>query len=132
MQDAPDASRVVTRHDDRTLAPAGLRANGQAILARRGPEGPSSPSTLAAQLAIDRKTLSAESGPLPAAGLLESRADARDGRRRLLSLSRDGSALLRAARPLWAEARRMLGDGFGADRTEGLVKELRALVGALA
>jgi DNA-binding MarR family transcriptional regulator len=124
------ASRVVTRHYDRALLPAGLRVNDYAILARLDQEGPLPLGELAARLAMDRTTLSRESGPLLEAGLLDSQADERDGRRRLLSLSAAGSAQLAAARPLWAEAQRTLSERFGGGRTTELVGELHALVGA--
>jgi DNA-binding MarR family transcriptional regulator len=124
------AGRVVTREYDRALAPVGLRAGGYAILARLDQEGPLSLTALAARLAMDRSTLSRESGPLLEAGLLESNADARDGRRRLLSLSAAGSERVAEARPLWAGAQRTLSEGFGGTRTAELVHELHALVGA--
>lgn len=124
------ASRVVTRHYDRTLAPSGLRTNGYSILARLDQEGPLAVGALAARLAMDRTTLSRESAPLLASGLLEAGADDRDARRRILSLGDAGRERLRAARPLWLRAQAQLLEEFGAERTSELVRELRALVGA--
>jgi DNA-binding MarR family transcriptional regulator len=124
------ASRVVTRHYDRALAPAGLRTNDYSILARLEQEGPMPVSALAARLAMDRTTLSRESAPLVASGLLETRTDDRDARRRLLSLSASGAERLQAAQPLWLRAQAELLAGFGSERTSGLMHELHALVGA--
>src|SRR3954447_8580003 len=109
------ATRLVTRHYDRALAPAGITTNGYSILARLKFEGPLALGALAARLAVDRTTLSREIGPLVAAGLVESAADAGDRRRRLLALSDEGAARLRAARPLWEQAQAEFAAGFGAE-----------------
>jgi len=122
------AARLVTRRYDRALAPAGVTANGYAILARLDLEGELSVGALAGRLAMDRTTLSREIAPLIAAGLVEAGADEGDRRRRLLSLSESGAARVSLARPLWAEAQASLEDGFGTARAAGLVSELQALV----
>ena len=124
------ASRLVTRHYDRALAPVGVTTNGYSILARLDREGPLPLGVLAARLAMDRTTLSREVGPLVAAGLVENAPDERDGRRRVLSLSAGGTARVDAARPLWAAAQETIVDSFGATRTAELLDELHALVGA--
>jgi len=124
------ASRVVTRHYDRALAVVGLRTNDYSILARLDQEGSTPLGTLAARLAMDRTTLSRESAPLIAAGLLETSPDDHDARSRLLSLSDAGRARLREARPLWASAQASLSGEFGHARTATLIAELHALVGA--
>jgi DNA-binding MarR family transcriptional regulator len=124
------ASRLVTRHYDRALAPAGVTVNDYAILARLADEGPLPVGALAARLAMDRSTLSRELAPLISAGLVATTPDANDGRRRLLSLSTAGSACVADARPLWATAQAELVDDFGRSRADALVGELQALVGA--
>ncbi len=124
------ASRAVTRHYDHALAPLGLRTNDYSILALIDREGPLPLGVVAARLAMDRTTLSRETRSLIAAGKLEARGDASDGRRRMLSLSPDGATCVRRARPLWARAQQALIEEFGAGRTTGLVAELHALVGA--
>jgi DNA-binding MarR family transcriptional regulator len=124
------ASRVVTRHYDRSLAAVGLRANDYSILARLDQDGSLPLGTLAARLAMDRTTLSRESAPLIAAGLLETRPGEHDARIRLLSLSDAGRARVLEARPLWARAQASLREEFGLARTSALIAELHALVGA--
>jgi len=124
------ATRLVTRHYDRTLAPAGITTNGYSILARLKFDGPLALGELAARLALDRTTLSRDIAPLVAAGLVDSSADESDRRRRLLALSDEGAARLRAARPLWERAQAEFTAEFGAERTEQLVDELHAVVGA--
>jgi DNA-binding MarR family transcriptional regulator len=124
------AARLVTRRYDRALAPAGVTANGFAILAHLDPEVPLALGVLADRLAMDRSTLSREVAPLVASGLVDASADAGDRRKHLLALSAAGTALVTEARPLWAAAQASLEDGFGTDRAAELVAELQALVGA--
>jgi DNA-binding MarR family transcriptional regulator len=124
------ASRVVTRHYDRALAPAGLSTNEYAILARLDREGSFALGELAARLAMDRSTLSRDVGPLLAAGLVEAAPAPGDRRKKVLTLTAAGASRLASALPLWAAAQEELAARFGSDRTEGLVRELHHLVGA--
>jgi DNA-binding MarR family transcriptional regulator len=124
------ATRLVTRHYDRALAPAGLSTNGYSILARVGRLGPLPLGELAGALGVDRTTLSRELAPLEQEGLIEATQDPRDGRRRVIALSEAGRARVRAAYPLWEQAQRSLEEEFGAERATALVGELNALAGA--
>jgi DNA-binding MarR family transcriptional regulator len=124
------ATRLVTRHYDRALAPAGVSTNGYSILARLGELGPLPLGAFAVALGMDRTTLSREIAPLDHAGLIETTADAGDRRRRMLGLTDAGKRRVREAYPLWKAAQRSLADEFGLDRTAALVGELNALAGA--
>jgi DNA-binding MarR family transcriptional regulator len=124
------ASRVITRHYDRALAPLGLSTNAYAILARASAEGPMSLGALASRMAMDRTTLSREVTPLLDAGSLRSKTDAADRRRRVVELTSKGATLVERARPIWAQAQKDIADEFGAPRTKKLIAELHALVGA--
>jgi DNA-binding MarR family transcriptional regulator len=124
------ASRVVTRHYDRTLAPLGITTPSYSILSRTSREGPLALGELAARLAMDRTTLSRELAPLVAAGLLRAAPAADDRRKRIVELTDAGAELVEQARPLWAKAQAELADEFGAGRAETLMSELHALVGA--
>ncbi len=124
------ATRLVARHYDRALAPAGISTNDYSILVRLSREGPLPLGAFASLLAMDRSTLSREIAPLVDAGLVEASADAHDRRRRVLTLSAGGEARVRLAYPLWEQAQAQLADEFGADRTAALVAELNALAGA--
>ncbi|HEX4521592.1 MAG TPA: MarR family winged helix-turn-helix transcriptional regulator [Gaiellaceae bacterium] len=124
------ATRLVTRHYDRALAPAGISTNGYSILARLGELGPLPLGAFAQTLGMDRSTLSREIAPLDEAGLIDTTADAGDRRRRVLALSAAGRRRVREAYPLWKAAQRSLADEFGSDRTLALVNELNALAGA--
>jgi DNA-binding MarR family transcriptional regulator len=124
------ASRVVTRHYDRVLAPMGLTTSAYAVLARANSEGPLPLGALAARLAMDRTTLSRELTPLLDAGLLSAATDPADRRRRVVALTRKGEALVERARPLWAQAQKEVTGEFGVARMKELIVELHALVGA--
>ena len=124
------ASRVVTRHYDRVLAPVGITASAYAVLSRTDREGPIALGALADRLAMDRTTLSRELVPLLDAELLTAATDPADRRRRIVTLTPKGTALVKKSRPLWAAAQKKVAGEFGIARTEELVAELHALVGA--
>ena len=124
------ASRVVTRHYDRALAPLGVSTSAYAILSRASSEGPLPLGALAGRLAMDRSTLSRELTPLVDAGFLTAATDADDRRRRVVAVTRKGAALVERARPLWALAQKEVAGNFGVVRTDELIAELHALVGA--
>jgi DNA-binding MarR family transcriptional regulator len=124
------ATRAVARVYDQALEAHGLRTTQYSILARLEVEGPSAIGHLAARLAMDRTTLAREAAPLVRAGLVEEEAG-EDRRRRLLALSPDGLALLTTARPAWRDAQRRVRTELGYERMQGLLGELRALLGAV-
>jgi DNA-binding MarR family transcriptional regulator len=124
------ASRIVTRHYDSALAPIGLSTSSYSSLSRTSREGPLPLGALAARLAMDRTTLSRELAPLVDAGLVEAEPDEHDRRKRIVALTDDGAALVKEARPRWARAQKELSRRFGTGRTDALMAELHALVGA--
>ena len=124
------ATRAVARIYDEALAPYGLRTTQYSILARLEVEGPAPVGHLAARLVMDRSTLAREAAPLVRAGLV-AEAPGPDRRQRLLSLTDEGLSRLEASRPGWREAQRLVRDDLGRERTEGLLGELRALVGSV-
>jgi DNA-binding MarR family transcriptional regulator len=123
------ATRAVARVYDQALEPHGLRTTQYSILARLEAEGPASVGHLAARLAMDRTTLAREADPLVRARLVEE-APGQDRRRRVLALTPAGLARLESARPAWREAQRRIRNELGYDRVQGLLGELRALLGA--
>jgi DNA-binding MarR family transcriptional regulator len=124
------ASRVVTRHYDRALAPTGLSTSSYSILSRTSREGPLALGELAARLAMDRTTLTRELHPLVDAQLVSATPCPDDKRKRLVAVTRKGTRTLEQARPLWARAQQELERDFGKRRTNALMAELHALVGA--
>ncbi len=95
------AARVVARRFDEALRPLDL-TNGQfsLLMSLNRPE-PARMSDVAALLALDRTTLTANLKPLERRGLVTVAVDAADKRGRRLSLAPAGRALLAAAVPVW-------------------------------
>jgi DNA-binding MarR family transcriptional regulator len=124
------ATRLVNRHYDRVLAPAGITTTAYSLLSRLDREGPQPIGVLAGRLAMDRTTLSRELRPLVEDGLVAAKPDKADSRRRIVALTRSGRGKLERARPLWRRAQDELYGTFGAERTTRLMDELYALVEA--
>jgi DNA-binding MarR family transcriptional regulator len=95
------AARAMARRFDEALRPLGL-TNGQfsLMMSLNRPQAPSIGS-VAALLAMDRTTLTAALKPLERRGLVEVKADPRDKRSRLLTLTPAGRTLLSSAVPIW-------------------------------
>lgn len=107
------ASRHLTRLYDDALAPTGIGLNQYAIL-NAVDVGPQSIRTLAERLVYDRSTIGHLLRPLQAKGLLRIERSQGDGRRRVVSLSSAGAALLAAARPHRERAEQGFDDAYGA------------------
>jgi DNA-binding MarR family transcriptional regulator len=107
------AARVVTQLYDEALAPAGIRSTQFSLLTAIGWLQPVSMNDLAAQMVMDRTTLTRNLRPLLDAGLVTVRTGD-DRRRREVALTRAGSRTLAEATGHWraaqAEMRRALGD----------------------
>ena len=95
------AARVVARKFDDVLRPLGI-TQGQfsLLMSLNRPELPTLGS-VAALLAMDRTTLTANLKPLERRGLVTVMVDEADRRSRRLALTADGRALLAAAVPIW-------------------------------
>lgn len=121
------AARAVARRYDELLRPVGL-TNGQfsLLMALNRPEPPVM-GEVAALLAMDRTTLTANLKPLERRGLVAVAPDAADKRSRRLALTEAGRTVLEEAVPLWhqgqTETAALLRDADG-DR---LLTDLRAL-----
>ncbi len=98
---AQRAARALARHFDELLRPVGL-TNGQfsLLMSLNRPEPPSLGS-VAALLAMDRTTLTANLKPLERRRLLKVAIDKEDRRGHRLMLTAAGRALLSRAFPLW-------------------------------
>jgi DNA-binding MarR family transcriptional regulator len=121
------AARALARRFDEALRPAAL-TNGQfSLLMSLNRAEPASIGEVAALLAMDRTTLTANLKPLARRGLVKVTVDASDRRSRRLTLTPAGRAALAAAVPVWkrthAEIDRLVG-GVGPRR---LRASLRAL-----
>jgi DNA-binding MarR family transcriptional regulator len=121
------AARAVARHFDEALRPLGL-TNGQfsLLMALNRPEPPSI-GRVAAVLAMDRTTLTANVKPLERRGLLTTAVDAVDKRSRRLALTQAGRALLAAALPVWTREHAAIERHLGGADPDTLRADLRAL-----
>src|SRR5580765_7532918 len=95
------AARALARRFDDVLRPLDL-TNGQfsLLMSLNRPEPPKIGS-VAALLAMDRTTLTANLKPLERRGLVKVTVDAADRRGRRLALTASGRALLADASPIW-------------------------------
>ena len=126
------AARAVARRFDEALRPVGL-TNGQfsLLMSLNRPEPPTIGS-VAALLAMDRTTLTANLKPLERRGLLKVAIDEADKRSRRLRLTAAGRARLTAALPIWTSTHAEIERGLPrapSDReaVDGLREDLRAL-----
>ncbi|MCD0416023.1 MarR family winged helix-turn-helix transcriptional regulator [Rubrivivax sp. JA1024] len=122
---AQRAARALARRFDLALKPAGLTSGQFSLLMSLNRPQPASLGSVAALLAMDRTTLTANLKPLERRNLLEVLTDPSDRRARLLRLTPAGRKTLAAAVPIWrklhAEIEANLADA------EGLRAELNVL-----
>jgi DNA-binding MarR family transcriptional regulator len=95
------AARAVGRRFDEALRPLGLTHEQFSLLMSLAGGAPPGIGALAAELVLDRTTLSANLKPLQRRGLLQVLPDPADGRGRLVALTPGGQQLLAEALPLW-------------------------------
>jgi len=121
------AARAVARRFDTALRPLGI-TNGQfsLLMSLNRPEPPTIGS-VAALLAMDRTTLTAALKPLERRGLVTVNVDAADKRNRRLALTRDGSAVLAKAVPIWKRTHAALDREIGWPNAARLRADLRGL-----
>jgi DNA-binding MarR family transcriptional regulator len=126
------SARRVTRLYDEALAPSGLKVTQFSLLNAidRVPE--LSVNRLADILSIDRTTMVRNLKVLQKEGLVQIAKAEADNRRRELSLTERGEAMLAEARPLWAAVQAQLVDRIGEARYEALQTGLAALAEAVA
>jgi DNA-binding MarR family transcriptional regulator len=102
------AARALARRFDEALRPAGL-TNGQfSLLMALNRPAPPVMGEVAALLAMDRTTLTANLKPLEQRGFVEMRADGKDKRSRRLALTDKGREALVAAVPIWKAMHRQI------------------------
>jgi len=122
------AARALARRFDEALRPVELTHGQFSLLTSLNrPEAPTLGS-VAALLAMDRTTLTANLKPLERRGLVKVAVDKDDKRSRRLGITEAGRALLRKAVPIWKRTRA---------QTERLIKrgtpdDLRAALMALS
>jgi DNA-binding MarR family transcriptional regulator len=124
---AQRAARTLARRFDEALRPAGLTSGQFSLLMSLNQPQPPSIGAVAGLLAMDRTTLTANLKPLERRGLVTTTIDPADRRGRLVSLTKAGKTVLRAAVPIWRRAHKEI-DGL-LSLTDGKVLRggLRAL-----
>lgn len=98
---AQRAARALARRFDIALKPAGLTSGQFSLLMSLNRPYPPKIGSVAALLAMDRTTLTANLKPLERRGLVETEADPTDKRARLLRLTPAGREVLTNAVPIW-------------------------------
>lgn len=121
------AARALARHFDEALRPVALTHGQFSLLVALDQTEPPAMGAVAAALAMDRTTLTANVKPLARRGLVKIATDKADKRSRRLSLTVAGRALLKGALPIWKEAHGALDRSLGLTRAERLRGDLRAL-----
>ena len=121
------AARALARRFDDAFRPLGL-SNGQfsLLMSLNRPE-PANMGSVAALLAMDRTTLTANLKPLARRGLVNVMVDKEDRRSRRLTLTPAGRALLMAAVPVWKKTHAAVERLLARSSPEDLRAALRAL-----
>lgn len=98
---AQRAARALARRFDIVLKPVGITSGQFSLLMSLNRPEPPNLGNVAALLAMDRTTLTANLKPLERRGLIEMVMDPKDRRSRLLLLTSAGRAVLAEAVPVW-------------------------------
>jgi DNA-binding MarR family transcriptional regulator len=121
------AARALARRFDEVFRPLGLTQGQFSLLTSLNRPEPPSIGSVAALLAMDRTTLTANLKPLERRGLVKVAVDKEDKRGRRLIITGAGRALLSKAFPLWqqahAETERLI-TGISADAMRNGLREL--------
>ena len=121
------AARAVARRFDIALRPLGL-TNGQfSLLMSLNRPKPPAMASVAALLAMDRTTLTANLKPLERRGLVTVSVDEKDRRNRLMTLTPSGRALLASAVPVWERTHEDIDRLVTSSDPDTLRADLRAL-----
>jgi DNA-binding MarR family transcriptional regulator len=100
---AQRAARSLARRFDLALKPAGITSGQFSLLMSLNRPKPPNLGSVAALLAMDRTTLTANLKPLERRGLVEMTPAETDKRARLASATAAGRAVLAEALPIWLD-----------------------------
>ncbi len=118
-------ARTLSLLYDKALQPAGITVTQYAVLVNVARAGEIGRTALAAQLGMDRTTLTRNLMPLEKSGFLIP-AKSSDRRERLIRLSPGGSRKVRQSFALWQEAQQRFASQMGSAR----LKQFRAALHA--
>jgi DNA-binding MarR family transcriptional regulator len=102
------AARALARRYDEALRPIGLTSGQFSLLMSLNRPEPPGMAQVAALLAMDRTTLTANLKPLERREFVVVRPGEGDKRRRVLALTSAGRTLLAAAMPMWEQTHRSI------------------------
>ena len=108
------------------MAPAGLRITQFSLLRTLARDGPLTISELAARQLLDRTALSRNLDPLLEQGYVDI-ARGNDARTREATITRKGTAALRAAEPHWTRAQQEVARRLGPAKLDLLIRTLADL-----
>ena len=126
---AQRAARMLARRFDEALRPLGLKSGQFSLLMALNRPRPPTLGSVAALLAMDRTTLTANLKPLERDRLIEVRPDGKDRRARRLVLTERGRGLLFRAVPVWTATHRDIEGMLAAGGADRLRADLNALLG---
>lgn len=121
------AARALARRFDEALRPVGLTSGQFSLLMSLNRPKPPSIGSVAALLAMDRTTLTANIKPLERRELVQTAVDPDDRRGRLLTLTEAGRMLLKSAVPIWERTHDETDQRLAGTDVEILRAGLRAL-----
>lgn len=121
------AARTIARRFDDAFRPLDLTSGQYSLLMSLNRPSPPYMKDIADLLAMDRTTLTANLKPLERRGLVDITPDPKDKRGRLLSLTRDGMALLARAFPIWKQTQSQLENRIADSNAEQLLADLISL-----
>lgn len=129
---ARQASRVLTRVYDDVLRPLGLQMSQFSVLVQIAAFGEAGATitALAAELVMDRTTLTRNLRPLERAGLLRVARAPGDARARVVLLTHRGEKIIDTAYPYWEAALHSVRSVLGPRQLQALRVQLSALIEA--
>ena len=121
------AARAVARRFDAAFRPLGLTSGQFSLLMSLNRPEPPTMGSVAALLAMDRTTLTANLKPLERRGLVPVTTDLTNRRTRRLRLTPTGRALLASAVPIWRDTHADIDGLLPRSNSDDLREDLRAL-----
>lgn len=115
---AQRAARTLARRFDEAFRPLGITSGQFSLLNGLNRPEPPTIGAVAALLAMDRSTVTANLKPLERAGLVTISVDAKDRRGRRAALTDAGRALLARATPVWVDEHARVEAELGRDAEE--------------
>jgi len=100
------AARIVTRIYNDALRPVGIKANQCTTLIAVSLMGPVSITNIADNLGMERTTVTRNLAPLVKAGFIK--IESGHGRTRNVLITPKGKAIIKKAKPVWADAQRQV------------------------